>query len=170
MKFEHLVQINDPKLPEAEWLTREQLWIGLVARAWKPTRFILGLDEAEVIQTRQEGNVTTLRRKLNYGAFQIEDTIELHAEERTETRIHPNAFCGPSTMTIRIEEPEDGMLWLRFQYHVVEAEGQTPQDAPTLDQEEMRKQAYRAADIDTVKMIRELAGALPTTNTAHRRH
>ena len=85
MKFEHLVQINDPSLPGIDWLTRQQLWFGLVARAWKPTRFVLGLEDAQVIQTKQEGNVTTLARVLNYGPFQIEDTIDLIEEDRHQT-------------------------------------------------------------------------------------
>jgi len=162
MKFEHLVQINDPSLPGVDWLTRQQLWFGLVARAWKPTRFILGLEDAQVIQTSQQGNITTLARVLNYGPFQIADTMELHEEERTETRITANQFCGDSTLTISIEEPDQGELWLRFQYQVSDAPsaGDVP-GASSHDVDEIRKQAYRAADIDTVKMIRELAMAMP---------
>ncbi|MCQ8896906.1 SRPBCC family protein [Limnobacter humi] len=161
MKFEHLVQINDPKLPVVDWLTREQLWMGLVARAWKPTRFILGLEQAEVTEISHSGTVTTLHRRLDYGAFQVEDTIELHDELRTETRVVPNQHCGPSTLTITIEEPEQGLLWLRFQYHVQDADGLNAEDNAHSEYEEARKQAYRAADIDTVKMIRELASTLP---------
>jgi hypothetical protein len=162
MKFEHLVQINDPSLPGVDWLTRQQLWFGLVARAWKPTRFILGLEDAQVVQTGQQGNITTLARVLNYGPFQIADTMELHEEERTETRITANQFCGDSTLTISIEEPDQGELWLRFQYQVSDAPsaGDVP-EASSQDVDEIRKQAYRAADIDTVKMIRELAMAMP---------
>lgn len=162
MKFEHLVQINDPSLPGVDWLTRQQLWFGLVARAWKPTRFILGLEDAQVIQTGQQGNITTLARVLNYGPFQIADTMELHEEERTETRITANQFCGDSTLTISIEEPDQGELWLRFQYQVSDAPSAAGvPGASSQDVDEIRKQAYRAADIDTVKMIRELAMAMP---------
>lgn len=162
MKFEHLVQINDPGLPGVDWLTRQQLWFGLVARAWKPTRFILGLEDAQVIQISQEGNITTLARVLNYGPFQIADTMELHEEERTETRIVANQFCGDSMLTISIEEPDQGELWLRFQYQVSDAPGTADvPGASSQDVDEIRKQAYRAADIDTVKMIRELALAMP---------
>jgi hypothetical protein len=162
MKFEHLVQINDPSLPGVDWLTRQQLWFGLVARAWKPTRFILGLEDAQVIQTGQQGNITTLARVLNYGPFQIADTMELHEEERTETRITANQFCGDSTLTISIEEPDQGELWLRFQYQVSDAPSAADvPGASSQDVDEIRKQAYRAADIDTVKMIRELAMAMP---------
>jgi hypothetical protein len=170
MKFEHLVQINDPSLPGIDWLTRQQLWFGLVARAWKPTRFVLGLEDAQVIETSQEGNITTLARVLNYGPFQIEDTIELIEEYRTKTSIVANQFCGDSTLTISIEEPEAGELWLRFQYQVGDTPAQT--DGPEVssnDMDEIRKQAYRAADIDTVRMIRELAMAMPAQQTNNRK-
>lgn len=169
MKFEHLVQINDPSLPGIDWLTRQQLWFGLVARAWKPTRFILGLEDAQVMQTSQQGNVTHLTRVLNYGPFQIEDTMALFEEDRTETHIAANQFCGDSTLTISIEEPEQGELWLRFNYQVSDApnaESTTSASSPDVD--EIRKQAYRAADIDTVRMIRELAMAIPQNTSGTR--
>ena len=41
MRFEHLVEINDPLMPLLTELTREQLWRGLVLRADDPTRFML---------------------------------------------------------------------------------------------------------------------------------
>ena len=40
MKFEHLVEINDPMNPLLDTLTREQLWHGLVLRAEQPKLFI----------------------------------------------------------------------------------------------------------------------------------
>lgn len=165
MKFEHLVQINDPKLPGVGWLTREQLWFGLVARAWRPVKFIMGLEEAEVTESERQGNVTTLKRRLNYGTFQINDTISLVDEQRTETRVAANPYCGRSSMVISIEEPEDGQLWLRFQYELDDSsttQASNEGNAQAADLSEYRKQAYRAADIDTVKMIRELALTLPS--------
>lgn len=163
MKFEHLVQINDPALPAIDWLTRQQLWLGLVARAWKPTRFILGLEDAQITQISQTDKVTTLSRELNYGPFKIQDTTELHEEERTETRIAANEFCGDSTLIISIEEPEKDQLWLRFQYHVTDAPvASNVTDAYSSEMIEARRQAYRAADVDTVRMIRELAMTMPS--------
>ncbi|MFN4329345.1 MAG: SRPBCC family protein [Limnobacter sp.] len=170
MKFEHLVQINDPKLFGANWLSREQVWFGLVARAWKPARFVMGLESADILQSSQEGNVTTLTRRLNYGSFQIEDRIALHEHERTETHIAANPYCGESTMTIRIEEPEQGQLWLRFEYRIEDTAEQATAPSLGVDINEVRKQAYRAADIDTVKMIRELANTLPQASQDRKDH
>lgn len=162
MKFEHLVQINTPDQPKTNWLTRDQLWIGLRTRAWKPTQFILGLEHADVVEFKQINDITTLHRKLHYGSFCVEDTVELHTGDRTKTTIRPSRLCGPSTLIIQIEEPEPDILYLRFQYQVIEAEGLSPTDQPTQDQDEMRKQAYKAADLDTVNTIRELALAQST--------
>ena len=170
MKFEHLVQINDPKLPGVDPLTRQQVWQGLVARAWRPTHFVLGLEDAQITETHQIGNVTTLHRVLNFGPFQIEDRIELHAEDRTETRVPANQFCGDSALTISIVEPAEGELWLRFQYSVSDNPGAGQEHtALSQDEEEVRRQAYKAADIDTVKVIRELAMAMPAPTYATRK-
>ncbi|MHA0111691.1 AtaL-like protein, partial [Klebsiella pneumoniae] len=40
MKFNHLIQINDPLNPLIDSLTREQLWRGLVLRAESPRLFM----------------------------------------------------------------------------------------------------------------------------------
>lgn len=95
--------------------------------------------------------------------------MALFEEDRTETHIAANQFCGDSTLTISIEEPEQGELWLRFHYQVSDApnaESTTGASSPDVD--EIRKQAYRAADIDTVRMIRELAMAIPQNTSGTR--
>jgi Domain of unknown function (DUF1857) len=164
MKFEHLVQINDPALTHIAFLTREQLWFGLVARAWKPADFILGMENAEItLVTQTNDNTTLLERKLNYGSFQIQDSIALYHEERTENIIPENQFCGHSEMRILIEEPKENELWLRFQYTVTDKIEQVLSEGTTQAQvDEVRQQAYYASDIDTVQLIREIVKAMPS--------
>lgn len=165
MRFEHLIQINDNNLTEVENLSREQLWFGLVARAYKPTKFIMGLEGADILDTQLQEGVMLIKRRLDFGSFKIFDEIELHEEERTVNRIYPSEFSGASSLVIQIEEPQQEELWLRFTYHIEELNG--PDGNPTqsgLDTQQMneaRRQAYKASDIDTVKMIRELAGMTP---------
>jgi Domain of unknown function (DUF1857) len=48
MKFEHLIEINDPLNPLIDTITREQLWRGLVIRAESPKLFVPHLDECEI--------------------------------------------------------------------------------------------------------------------------
>ncbi|HEX5486610.1 MAG TPA: SRPBCC family protein [Limnobacter sp.] len=162
MQFEHLVQINDPQLTDVRFLSRAQVWFGLVARAYKPEKFILGLVNCTIHDRQQNGETTVLSRSLNYGSFVIHDTIALHEGSHTENNIAANEFCGDSCMTIRIEEPEPQQLWLRFRYEVGSPEHENPEsELMQAQMDEARRQAYRAADIDTVKMIRELALSVP---------
>ena len=48
MKFNHLIQINDPLNPLIDSLTREQLWRGLVLRAESPRLFMPHLDDCRL--------------------------------------------------------------------------------------------------------------------------
>jgi len=69
-----------------------------------------------------------------------------------------------------IEEPESGELWLRFQYQVSDTPASLGgPEVSSHDVDEIRKQAYRAADIDTVRMIRELAMTMPAQQPDHRK-
>jgi len=54
MRFEHLVQINDPLQPMRAEVAREQLWRGLVRRAERPAEFVLGLAGATIEQRIDE--------------------------------------------------------------------------------------------------------------------
>ena len=60
---------------------------------------------------------------------------------------------GGGLLTIQIEEPESTCLFLRFTYNTVFARGSEIEDAPYA---EFLRQAYIAADIDTVRVIRML--------------
>lgn len=165
MKFEHLVQVNDPLMDRNLWLSRDQIWFGLMARAFKPDRFILGLEEAEVIESKRIGDLTILKRRLDFGPFAVSDTVELQEGAFTRTTIHPDSIGGNSIMSISIEEPETGAYWLRFQYDLATDSSTSGSETLTENQyEEARKQAYKASDIDTVKMIRELANTLPNAS------
>lgn len=162
MRFEHLIQINDNSLTDVENLSRSQLWFGLVARAYKPTKFIMGLEGADILDTQVQEGVMLIKRRLDFGSFKIYDEIELHEEQRTVNRIYPSEFSGASSLIIQIEEPQEAELWLRFTYQI-EEQANMPSSSG-LEQQQMneaRKQAYKASDIDTVKMIRELAGMTP---------
>lgn len=162
MRFEHLIQINDNSLIDVENLSRSQLWFGLVARAYKPTKFIMGLEGADILDTQLQEGFMLIKRRLDFGSFKIFDEIELHEEERTINRIYPSEYSGASSLVIQIEEPQSKELWLRFTYHIEDKDGSPSNTGPEQQQmNEARRQAYKASDIDTVKMIRELAGMAP---------
>ncbi|MCX8113862.1 MAG: DUF1857 family protein [Burkholderiaceae bacterium] len=154
MRFEHLVQINDPRIPLLDPLTREQLWRGLVRRAEEPTLFVLALEKATVHAREQLGDAVELVRTLDFGAFTVDDRVRLYPLDRTETRTAATPRWPASRLTIRIEEPEPEALFLRFTYESDEAEADGGLDALAAT---LRKRAYESADLDTVQRIRELA-------------
>jgi hypothetical protein len=59
-----------------------------------------------------------------------------------------------SDLTMTIEEPESGVLFVRFEYDDHNDAGESEEEAFYND---FRRQAYKEADIDTIRMIRQLA-------------
>ena len=150
MKFAHLIQINDPLHPLIEPLSREQLWRGLVLRAESPLQFIVALDAFEIV--RREDH--SLARELHFGALTLRDRVEFEPLRRVRYEIEASKASPAASLVMTIEEPEPGQLFLRFEY-------ETRQEAAALPGEDFytgfAKQAYVAADIDTVSTIRRLA-------------
>ena len=154
MRFEHLVQINDPLMPLLTPLSREQLWRGLVARAHDPCQFVTGLIGATV-ETLPAGERTSrLARVLDFGAFQVHDQVVLTPMVCVVHHVEAGEDYPASRLTIGIEEPAEDALFLRFTYVFEEAGPQSALDEVT---ESLRRQAYERADLDTVQRIREMA-------------
>ncbi|MPQ59183.1 SRPBCC family protein [Duganella sp. FT27W] len=150
MKFEHLIEINDPLNPLLDALTIEQLWSGLVLRAESPKLFVPQLDEA-IIDERTDNS---FRRRLRYGQLVIEDRVRLEPLQRVVYDVPAQNEITASTLTMSIEQPTPETLYVRFQYddgHDAET------DAANAMYDEFKRSAYKEADIDTVGMIRELA-------------
>ena len=148
MHYEHLVQINDPNDLEIEPLTREQLWLGLVARAERSQYFLIGMDECRIV----ERTADTLRREMRFGSTQVRDRVTYEPQVQVCFDVEPTVEVSGARLIIRIEEPQPGELFLRFAYTL-----QTSSDDAVGALDEYRKSAYRGADIDTVRMIRQLA-------------
>jgi len=159
MRYEHLVQINDPLMPLLDTLTRNQLWQGLMVRAEDPIQFVLGLEGATIHSREVSGDVHELTRTLDFGSFRVEDRVRLVRDRSSEVRTEAGPTWPASRLTITIEEPEPELLFLRFVYEFDEAAGSDELDPLIVG---LRKQAYESADLDTVVRIRALAeqGAL----------
>lgn len=154
MRFEHLVQINDPLMPLLDTLTRNQLWQGLVLRAEEPTQFVLGLERATIHSREDRGRVRELTRTLDFGSFQVEDRVRLVRDARSEIHTKAGPTWPASRLTITIEEPQPELLFLRFLYESDDADADAELDPVIV---ELREQAYERADLDTVVRIRALA-------------
>ncbi|MCI3203825.1 MULTISPECIES: SRPBCC family protein [Pandoraea] len=155
MQYEHLIEVNDLLNPLTLALTRDQLWRGLVLRAEQPEAFVLGLDEC-VMHERTEN---TLNRELRFGETVVLDRVVFDAQQAVRYETAATDAHAGGTLTMRIEEPNPTHYFVRFTYSTT-----LPEDAATADTRysEFVKSAYREADIDTVRRIRELAeqGAL----------
>lgn len=158
MRFEHLIQVNDSRLPIAR-LTRAQLWRGLVQRAEDPRPFLLGLDGCTIHHRAADGPATVLARTLDFGAFCVDDTVRLEPEHRLVQDAPATAQWPASRLTITIEEPQPAALFMRFVYESADADGASELDTTT---RALREEAYKRSDLDTVRRIRSLAeqGAL----------
>jgi len=150
MKFEHLIEINDLLNPLIDTLTRAQVWNGLVLRATEPKLFVPHLDECVI----EQGDEAGLRRRLRYGKLVIDDTVTFAPLEQITFQVAAQGEICESQLTMTIEEPDPQSLFVRFAYD----DGADPaSDAANEMYNDFKRSAYVEADIDTVRMIRELA-------------
>ena len=150
MKFEHLIEINDPLNPLIDAMTREQLWRGLVLHADSPKLFVPHLDEC-TIADRSSGS---FRRRRRFGELVIEDRVILTPLREVRYEVHEQGDISASSLTITIETPSEQTLFVRFKYddgHDAET------DAANAMYDEFKKSAYQEADIDTIRIVRDLA-------------
>jgi len=152
MKFEHLIQINDPLNPLIDALTREQLWRGLVLRAESPKLFVPHLDEC-TIDERASGS---MKRRLRYGELVVDDRVLLTPLQEVRYEVPEQGEISASSLTMTIETPSEHTLFVRFKY---DDGHDAPTDAANAMYDEFRKSAYQEADIDTIRIVRELAAA-----------
>ena len=150
MKFEHLIEINDPLNPLIEPLSHEQLWRGLILRAEAPRLFVPHLDECLIDQRGPAG----FRRRLRYGKLVIEDRVLLVAPHQVRYDVAAQPDISPSSLAMTIEMPTADTLWVRFQY---DDGHDAATDEANAMYDDFRRSAYLESDIDTIRVVRELA-------------
>ena len=150
MKFEHLVEINDLQNPLAERITRIQLWNGLVLRAESTKLFIPYLDDCIITERGMDG----LSRILRYGDLHVADQVQYEFLNFVHYAVDAQGEIPQSSLRMTIEEPESANFFIRFAYDDGQSEAA---DAENETYNEYRRSAYQEADIDTVKIIREMA-------------
>ncbi|MBP0600378.1 DUF1857 family protein [Herbaspirillum sp. LeCh32-8] len=150
MKFNHLIQINDPLNPLVDTLTREQLWRGLVMRAEAPKLFMPHLDDCRL----DEKNLDSVRRELRYGQLVIRDKVTYLPQIQVLYEVPAQGEIAASRMSMTIEEPQESVLFVRFEYDDGQPEAAAGGEEAFYN--EFRRSAYQEADIDTVRVIREL--------------
>lgn len=150
MKFEHLVEVNDLADPNANLLTREELWFGLLCRAEDARPFLPGLEQCRIV-SRDGGELV---RELHFGPAVIRDRVRFHELEWISFEIEATADHAGGSLTITIEEPQPGALFLRFSYVTSLPDAAGTDDAKYAD---IVRSAYHQSDLDTLKVIRMIA-------------
>jgi hypothetical protein len=150
VKFTHLVEINDPLNPLIETLSRSQLWRGLQLRAEDPGRFVPWLDACEVFERTDSG----ISRRLRYGDVVIRDAVTFIPLEQVLYEVPAQEQIGQSSLRVTIEEPQPGAMNVRFEY-----DDGTPDVSGSSEAfyNEFKRSAWLESDIDTIRLIRELA-------------
>ncbi|MGE0114904.1 MAG: SRPBCC family protein [Steroidobacteraceae bacterium] len=149
MRFEHLIQVNDPLSLLIEPLTRAQLWRGLMLRAEQPCIFMEHLDGARIVARGE----WSLARELDFGSFKVRDRVRLEPMQRIVIETEAAQDRGVGTLSVSIEEPGNGLLQLRFEYRLERVRMDDAAQEAMYDQ--FIKSAYIAADIDCVRIIRQ---------------
>jgi len=150
MKFEHLIEINDPLNPLIDPLTHEQVWRGLVLRAESPKLFVPYLDDCEIGARHEHG----FSRRLRYGELVVDDEVVLEYPHRVRYEVAAQNDISASSLVMTIEAPDANSLYVRFQY---DDGHDAATDAANAMYDDIRRSAYKESDIDTVHVIRELA-------------
>ena len=150
MKFEHLIEINDPLNPLIDALTIKQLWRGLVLRAESPKLFVPHLDECTIDERVENG----FRRRLRYGQLVIEDRVVLEPMRQVRYEVAAQQDISQSSLTMTIETPSADTLFVRFRY---DDGHDAATDAANAMYDDFRRSAYQESDIDTVRVLRDLA-------------
>jgi hypothetical protein len=146
--FEHIVRVNDLADPLIEPLSRRQLWHGLVRRAEFPRYFMPWLQDV-ALQPQRDGS---LARELDFGSHRVRDRVCFVEGDSVRYDIEEAGPIRRASVTMRIEEPAPGELFVRFVYEIESA-----QHAGLGQLVGYVKDAYRQADEQTVAGIRVLA-------------
>jgi len=149
MKFVHLIEINAADNPLIAPLSRAQVWRGLVLRAERPTLFVLALDASEITGRSENG----ISRTLKFGKLIIHDEVHFVPQHYVQYHVPQQNDIPASDLTMTIEEPAPGALFVRFEYD----DHQDATDDESEFYNNFRRDAYKESDIDTVRKIRELA-------------
>ncbi|HEU4460582.1 MAG TPA: AtaL-like protein [Methylibium sp.] len=150
MRYEHLLQVTDPLDPAVPPMSRDELWRGLMRRVESPQSFELGPDHCEV---EPGADASRRRRSIHFGALRFDDEVHIEPMQRLVFATDPREGTATVGLTISIEEPEPGALFLRFVYAVDEpASGTTVEDQAL---QRYREQAWLEMDRDMLRTLRQ---------------
>lgn len=147
MQFEHLVQVNDINDSSDFYITRSQLWQGLLLRAREPNLF---LEAVESFVLLEDGD-NYLKRELNFPGSVVNDEVFLNPENDVRYKIVTEQGMPAASLDMFIEEPEENSLFVRFVYQVEGQDGAESQAS----YDSVVQQAYVNTDLDSIRLIKQ---------------
>jgi hypothetical protein len=149
LQFEHLVEVNGSEAPFA--LSREALWSGLLRRAEDARPFLPGLESCRIIERQADALV----RELRFGQSLVRDRACWHSPNWIRFEADTAQEHAGGSLTISIEESEEGKLFLRFCYltNSCEADGENQKYSDFI------RSAWCQSDFDTLHVIRKMASS-----------
>lgn len=148
---EHIIRVCAP----GEF-SREALWAGLSDFVAHPQHYVDGAVGATLGEAVTDADGTVrMTRTLRFETGSFEERVAMNEAEGTVTTANEGDASRPaSSLTMRIEEPEAGSLFLRCVY---EQEGEHPAVAAQPQLAGLLRQAYETKDRDVVRRILERA-------------
>jgi hypothetical protein len=147
MHFEHLVQVNDLNEPDDFFISRSQLWEGLLWRAKQPDVFLEGIESFVLAEERDQ----YLKRELHFPGFVVKDEVFLEHETQLRYEIIPDKNTLGASLTMKIEEPEKNVLFVRFIYQVKSLDEANSQ----ISYDSVIQQAYINTDVSSIRLIKQ---------------
>lgn len=146
-EFEHIIRLNLVDLD------REKLWGELVAFSRSPEDYIEEITRSESSDVeKSSGEFCEFERTTWFGKHEIKERVVLSDEDYVLfSLVAVNGIPTKSSFKIKIEEPEDGVFFLRFSYNapMTQEEKQYPQI------DSLKKQAYQQKDFSLVQKLQE---------------
>ena len=143
---EHIVRVG------AIGFNRDRLWRGLEESVRHPEKFIEHMESSSILSEELKTGGRYLSRKIDFGTVSFHDTVILRDGESITTIVAAGEHWPASIFTLRIEEPSDGDLFVRFIYE----EEERPDQALNPAMLQIRRQAYEAKDKHLIEVIQEL--------------
>jgi len=123
------------------------LWLGVLASV-SPCPLAANLAAFSFIQ--KEG-LSPRKALLSGSLYSAGRTVTFAAAEWIRFESEPSADHAGGRLTISIDEPQPGALFLRFRYETTLSETRGSEDARYAD---IVRSAYHQSDLDTVRVIR----------------
>ena len=146
LRHEHIVRINDSIV--RPWLTREQLWRGLHHTIVAPQLVDESIDTAYICEIARG----RLRREIHRGPHCLTDEVELAPGDSLIIFADRDGSFAGSILTMRIEEPAPEALFVRFTYEICGLEAVRDEK-----EDQVRRLAYQASDIERIRRVRRLS-------------